>query len=319
VRPALLLVTALAACSAAQPGPGLDTDRVLDHVALLARAPRVHDTDASRAALAYIEHAVGGGDRVPVGDVPLPAIDVLGSHVRDAVVAHTDDPDLVLRFGPPGPALLITAHYDTVAGSPGADDNASGVAAVLALARTLHDARPARNLRFVFFPNEEAPYCNTPDMGSLRYAKGAAARGDKVVAMLSLESIGYYSDAANSQRYPAGLEGKYPTTGDFIAFVSHKKDERLVGEVMSTFLAHATLPAQGAALPEDVEGVASSDHWSFWQMGWPALMVTDTAPFRNPAYHQPGDLPDKLDYDRMARVVAGLEAVIKDLAGIPGS
>ncbi len=215
--------------------------------------------------------------------------------------------------------VIVGAHYDTASGSPGADDNASGAAAVIALARAMRDARPARNLHFVLFPNEEAPFFKTKDMGSLRYAKGAAARGDKVVAMISIESIGYFSDAAGSQHLPEGLEGRYPTTGDFVAFVSRKSDEKLVGRALATFLAHATLPAQGASLDESTPGVGDSDHWAFWQMGWPALMVTDTAPYRNPDYHKPGDTPDKLDFERMARTVAGLEGVIADLAGMTGT
>lgn len=210
--------------------------------------------------------------------------------------------------------VVIGAHYDTVPTSPGADDNGSGVAALLSMARSLVAARPARTIRLVAFANEEAPHFSTPEMGSYVYAQRARARGERIVAMLSLETIGYYRDERGSQSYPPPLSAFYPPRGDFIAFVGNLRSRRLVQQCARSFRKHARFPAEAAALPEWIEEIAWSDQWSFWQFGWPAIMVTDTAMFRNPHYHGPTDTPETLDYDRLARVVEGLTAVVSDLA-----
>jgi hypothetical protein len=212
--------------------------------------------------------------------------------------------------------VLVGAHYDSVLGAPGANDNGSGVAAVLALARRFA-GRPARQtLRFVAFVNEEPPYFQTPQMGSFVYAQRCQKRGDQISAMISLETIGYFSDAPGSQSYPIpGIGAFYPTTGNFIGFVGNVGSRALVRRVIALFRQHAQVPSQGAAFPAFVPGVAWSDQWSFWQHGYPGIMITDTAPFRYPHYHAPTDTPDKLDYDRFARVVSGMQKVIEDLAG----
>ncbi len=211
--------------------------------------------------------------------------------------------------------VLVGAHYDSAAGSPGANDNASGVAAVLALARRYKGASPERTLRFVLFANEEPPYFQTEQMGSVLYAKGVAARGEKVVAMLSVESIGCYSDAAGSQRTPKGLEGRYPKSGNFAAVVGNLASKPLVDLVAEGLAARSSLPAVGAALPDSVPEAGWSDHWSFWKLGVPAVMVTDTAAFRDVHYHKASDTPGRLDYERAARLVVGLESVIAELTG----
>lgn len=219
--------------------------------------------------------------------------------------------------GLPGHAhevVILGAHYDSAEDAPGADDNASGVAGVLELARVFSHERLARTVRFVFFPNEEPPSFPTADMGSRHYATAARARNDQIVAMLSIESIGYYDMERGSQRYPFPLNLAYPDVGDFIGFVSNLKSRPLLHRAIGAFRAHATLPTQGAAAPSWVPGVWWSDHWSFWRVGYPAIMITDTAPYRNPFYHTPQDTPDKLDYDRMARVVHGLTHVVRALA-----
>src|SRR6266545_2843962 len=210
--------------------------------------------------------------------------------------------------------VVLGAHYDTAEDAPGADDNASGVAGVLVLARVFAHERQARTVRFVFFPNEEPPSFPTADMGSRHYATAARARNDQIVAMLSIESIGYYDTEKGSQRYPFPLNLAYPDVGDFIGFVSNLKSRSLLHRAIAAFRAHATLPTQGAAAPSWVPGVWWSDHWSFWREGYPAIMITDTAPYRNPFYHTPQDTPDKLDYDRMARVVHGLTHVVRAIA-----
>ncbi|MDP9099531.1 MAG: M28 family peptidase [Verrucomicrobiota bacterium] len=211
--------------------------------------------------------------------------------------------------------LVVGAHYDSVSGSPGANDNGSGVAAVLALARRFAAKPRGQTLRFVAFVNEEPPYFQTEQMGSLVYAKRCKARGDDISAMISLETIGYFSDVPRSQVYPSpGLGVFYPTTGNFIGFVGNLPSRDLVRRAIGLFREQRRLPAEGASLPSFVSGVGWSDHWSFWQCGYPAIMVTDTAPFRYPYYHMSSDTPAKLDYDRFALVVSGMEKVIAALA-----
>ncbi|HEV7427359.1 MAG TPA: M20/M25/M40 family metallo-hydrolase [Thermoanaerobaculia bacterium] len=208
--------------------------------------------------------------------------------------------------------VIIGAHYDSVIGSPGADDNGSGVAALLALARAFAKEKPPRTLRFVAFANEEPPHFQSPAMGSWRYAKRCRERKENIVAMLSLETIGYFSDEKGSQQYPLA-EHSYPPVGNFIAFAANLKSAALVDRTMAIFRAHSKVPAEGGALPEEMPGVAWSDQWSFWQFGYPAVMLTDTAPFRNPHYHRSSDRPNTLDYERLAGVVEGLVHVIGDL------
>jgi len=214
-----------------------------------------------------------------------------------------------------GPGVVVVgAHYDSVLGSPGANDNASGVAALLALASRFAGKPSARTLRFVAFANEEPGYFQSEQMGSAVYASRCKARGDKIAAMISLETIGYFSDSPGSQKYPiAGLGAIYPSRGNFIAFVGNVSSRALVRQAIGRFRQQATLPSEGAALPSNVPGVGWSDHWAFWEHGYPAIMVTDTAPFRYPHYHERSDTPDKLDYDAMARLISGLENVIRDL------
>ena len=213
----------------------------------------------------------------------------------------------------PDEIVVIGAHYDSVVGAPGANDNGSGVAGLLALARAFATKQPDRTLRFVAFANEEPPYFQTEAMGSLVYAKRCKARQEKIVSMLALETIGYFSDDADSQKYPLLLKQFYPSTGNFIGFVANSESTELVKRMVTTFREQAKFPSEGAALPGRFDGVGWSDHWSFWQQGYPGVMVTDTAPFRYPHYHLATDTPDKIDYDRLALVVDGLEKVVGDL------
>ncbi len=210
--------------------------------------------------------------------------------------------------------VLIGAHYDSVLGSPGANDNGSGVAALLALARRFAGKPAQQTLRFVAFVNEEPPYFLSGQMGSFVYAGRCKARGDRISAMISLETIGYFSDAPQSQTYPApGLGVFYPTVGNFIGFVGNVHSRALLRRSIALFRKHAKIPSEGAALPSFVPGVSWSDQWAFWQHGYPGIMITDTAPFRYPHYHSATDTPDKLDYDRFALVVSGMQKVIQEL------
>jgi hypothetical protein len=217
----------------------------------------------------------------------------------------------------PDEIVVVGAHYDSAPGTPGANDNASGTAALLALARVFVRQRPDITLRFVAFVNEEAPFFQTPSMGSLVYARSCKDRGEKVTAMLSLETIGHYSAAPDSQRYPFPFSAFYPSTGNFIGFVGNVASRALVRRTVGSFRRHAPFPSEGAAVPGGIPGVGWSDHWAFWQMGYPAVMVTDTALYRYPHYHLASDTPDRLDYPSTARVVVGLAAVIGDLVAAP--
>ncbi len=210
--------------------------------------------------------------------------------------------------------VVVGAHYDSVLGAPGANDNGTGVAAVLALARRFAKRQPTLTLRFVAFVNEEPPYFQTSQMGSLVYARRCKARGDQISAMISLETIGYFSDSPDSQIYPSPLLGAfYPKVGNFIAFVGNIDSRRLLRRALLSFREAERLPSEGAAVPAFIPGVAWSDHWSFWRQGYPAIMITDTAPFRYPHYHVLTDTPDKLNYDRFALVVSGMTSVVEDL------
>lgn len=217
----------------------------------------------------------------------------------------------------PDEIVVVGAHYDSVSGSPAANDNGSGVAAVLALARRFSGSRHDRTLRLVAFVNEEQPYAHTEQMGSWVYARRCRERGENVTAMLSLETIGCYSDAPGSQQYPAGLGLLYPKIGNFIAFVGHTRYAQLVRDVVQAFREHEPFPSQAGVMPDAVSDFGRSDHWSFWQEGYPALMVTDTAPFRYRYYHTAEDTVDKIDFERTARVVRGLQGVIRALLHVP--
>ena len=210
--------------------------------------------------------------------------------------------------------VIVGAHYDSVSGSPGANDNASGVAALLELARAWSGRETGYTLRFVAFVNEEPPFFQTEEMGSLVYARACKERGDNVVGMISMETIGYYSDAPASQHYPPPFNLFYPSTGNFIAFVGNRGSRAFLARCVGSFRSHTQFPCEGAAVPGFVTGIGWSDHWSFWQAGYPALMITDTAPFRYAHYHTAQDTHDKIDFDKTARVVAGTARVIADLA-----
>ncbi|HSQ03218.1 MAG TPA: M28 family peptidase [Burkholderiales bacterium] len=211
--------------------------------------------------------------------------------------------------------IIVGAHYDSVVGAPGANDNGSGVAALIELARLMRSARPAATLRFVAFVDEEPPFFQYGEMGSERYARRCRERGEQVTAMFSLETIGYYSSWPGSQHYPPPLQLFYPSTGNFIAFVANLRSRALLHRAIAAFRRHAAFPSEGVAAPAFLPGVDWSDHASFWEQGYPALMITDTALYRYPDYHAASDTPDKLDYERLARVVAGLERMLRELSG----
>lgn len=217
----------------------------------------------------------------------------------------------------PNENVVVGAHYDSVAGTVGANDNASGVAAVLELARQFKTARLRRTVRFLFFVNEEPPYFQTENMGSTVYARHLRSQGIRVSAMLSLETIGFYSEAVGSQKYPPVLGLFYPKRGNFVGFVGNPESRDLVRKSIRRFRESTHFPSEGVAAPGDWPGVGWSDQWSFWQEHYPGIMVTDTALFRYPYYHTPLDTIDKVDCEKAARVLGGIRGVVEMLANEP--
>lgn len=216
----------------------------------------------------------------------------------------------------PEKIIIIGAHYDSVLGSPGANDNGSGVAALLELSRRFSRSIPGITVRFVAFVNEEPPFFLSRRMGSRVYAARARQDKEQIIAMLSLETIGYYSDTPGSQNYPFPLSFFYPDKANFLAFVSNFRSRALLHRAADTFSRHSSFPAQRVAAPFWMTGIGWSDHWSFWREGYPAIMVTDTAFFRYRHYHTATDTPDKLVYGPMALAVDGLYRMIADLAAV---
>ena len=255
------------------------------------------------AAARYVEDQLTGSGHSVVGE----DFTAGGVAVRNLVVERRG---LIL----PDEIVVVGAHYDSVMGSPGANDNATGVAALLEIARGIVHRQPRRTVRCAFFVNEEPPLYLTDAMGSLAHARRARRRGETVAAMLSLETIGYYTDAKRSQHYPFPFALFYPATGNFVGFVANLRSRGLVRRSVASFRRHAAFPSEGVAAPGWIPGIGWSDHWSFWQQGYPAVMVTDTALFRYGPYHTREDTPDKVGFDRLARVVGGLERVVAELA-----
>lgn len=216
---------------------------------------------------------------------------------------------------PADPVLILTAHYDTAAGAPGADDNASGVAVLIQLACAAKDAAPGRTVKFLAVANEEPPFFKTADMGSYRYARDAKKRGENILTAVSIESVGYFSDERKSQKYPRVINLFYPDTGNFISLVSNLRSKRSKDAVAAAMRSVKGLSVEDIAVPAGiVKSAGLSDQWSFWEFGYPGLMVTDTAFFRTPYYHTPQDTPEILDYGRMTLVCDGLGKAMEKLA-----
>jgi Zn-dependent M28 family amino/carboxypeptidase len=224
--------------------------------------------------------------------------------------------NVIARFGPEtGERIVVGAHYDAAGPLPGADDNASGVAGLIELARLLGQQPPALQVELVAFTLEEPPQFRTTGMGSSVHAKSLRQQNVRVRAMFSLEMIGYFSDAANSQRFPIGvLSALYPSTGNFIAVVGRLSDWSLARQTKSAMRSASPLPVYSINAPSVVPGVDFSDQLNYWAAGYNAVMITDTAFYRNPHYHTAGDTEERLDYKRMAMVVEGVYAAVANLA-----
>jgi len=217
--------------------------------------------------------------------------------------------------------FIVGAHYDSARGAAGANDKGGGTAAVLELARLLHTMRPSAGteVRFVFFVNEEPPWFMGEEMGSMAHPAETKGPQQSVAGALGLETMGYHTDTPDSQQLPAGLEGRYPDTGNFIAFVGTLESSRRVREALAAFRAASGFPAEGLAAPAHTTGVTLSDHTGYERHGYQALIITESAFTRYPYYQtnkdKAEDRPDELDYESMARVVTGLEKTIRALAG----
>lgn len=273
--------------------------RLERHVRELSEGPRNLENQASiRRTLGYLEDELRKQGFDPR---------------RQEVLSPADN--LIVSIAarePDAKVLIIGAHYDTAGASPGADDNASGVATLLELAARLKDLNGQSDvaLELVFYANEEPPHFKTSAMGSFVHAT-SIRNPDKVLGMISLESLGYYSDQPGSQNYPFPLSLRYPDTGNFVAFVGDTSARSFLRASIAEFRKVAKIPAVGGTAPSLVQGIDWSDHWAYSRVGIPAFMVTDTAAFRNPHYHREGDTADTLDFRRMALVVEAMETVIR--------
>lgn len=213
---------------------------------------------------------------------------------------------------------VVGAHYDTFDNLPGADDNASGVAGLIELARAIHDTPLPCDIELVAYTLEEPPNFRTPNMGSHHHAESLARRGVPVALMISLEMIGYFSDEPNSQHYPVpAMKYAYGDRGDFIGIVGDLDNRGMIADVKRSFVKTDRIRTEAISAPSFVEGIDFSDHQNYIKFGFPAIMVTDTAFYRNANYHRPTDTPDTLDYTRMAAVVDSVYYALKDIIGNP--
>ncbi len=286
---------------------GLDlASRLSGHIAEIAQGPRniAHFVSLESAATHIQDTLYEVGHRPEIQEFP-----VAGKYVRNIEVVF--EPQIQTEH----PATLILgAHYDSDGVSPGAHDNGTGVAATLELARRLKGWQPQHHrLRLLFWVNEEHPWGKTKNMGSWQHAKMMKDQGENIMGAIALETLGYFSTKPDSQRLPFPFSAAFSNVGDFVAFVALPKSRIFLERVTRAFRNASVFPSVGGLAPGYVEGVDLSDHWAYHQFGYPALMVTDTAPFRNPYYHSINDLPDTVDYDSLSYITMGLENMVRRL------
>ncbi|MFZ5517222.1 MAG: M28 family peptidase [Candidatus Zhuqueibacterota bacterium] len=214
----------------------------------------------------------------------------------------------------PEEILIIGAHYDTVLESPGADDNATGIAALLELIHLLHDYPNSRTLRFVAFTLEEPPYFGTDLMGSRYYARHCFEMKEQIVGMIAFEMLGYFSEKKRSQKYPiSSMAQKFPSTGNFLAVLGNNQSDLLTKQI-TLFMREPSLLDIGSFITYNhIPGNELSDHSSFWHYNYPAAMITDTAFYRNPHYHEITDSIDKLNFRYFAKGVLSMAHMLKKL------
>lgn len=219
--------------------------------------------------------------------------------------------NVIARFGPDSPErIVVGAHYDTAGEQPGADDNASGVAGLIELASVLGNVSLPVCVELVAYTLEESAF-RTEHMGSAVHAQSLRQNGVAVRVMFSLEMIGYFTDTPQSQRFPLpGLTLFYPTRGNFIAVIGKLDQGLVVRQVKQAMRSAAVLPVYAMTAPRWVRGIDFSDHRNYWDAGYDAVMITDTAFYRNANYHTVRDTPETLDYERMAMVVQEIYAAV---------
>lgn len=274
------------------------------HVRAMAYAPRVPETDSHTDARNYIS------DKLQAAGWSVSEMDCSASQPCINLVTEP------LPAMAEGPLVIVGAHYDTVAGSPGADDNGSAVAALIemasGLAPQLQSSSPTRGrLQLVAYDQEENGL-----LGSRAHAEQLAASGTTIDGMIALEMIGYAEDQPGSQQLPEPLAGMYPDVGNFIAIVGNEASASLLSKMSAGMKSVADLPVEELCVPEGMPLMTEaqrSDHASFWACDFPAVMVTDTSNFRNPHYHQPSDTPETLDYTFLAKVTLGLQEAVWQL------
>ncbi|EHB7662450.1 TPA: M28 family peptidase [Escherichia coli] len=244
-----------------------------------------------------------------------------GAVVTEQPVPITGGPykNIIADYGPQDrPLIIIGAHYDSATSyeneqltyTPGADDNASGVAGLLELARLLQQQAPVIGVQLVAYASEEPPFFRSDEMGS---AVHAASLERPVKLMIALEMIGYYDSAPGSQNYPySAMSWIYPDRGDFIAVVGRMQDISAVRQVKSALLSAKEMPVYSINAPGFIPGIDFSDHLNYWQHDIPSVMITDTAFYRNKQYHLPGDTADRLNYHKMAQVVDGVITLLQN-------
>jgi hypothetical protein len=282
-------------------------ERLRAHITAIASRPHniAHYAELEKAAR-YIENVLRA-----LGYEPFAQVYTAGQRQVRNIEATIEPVDPARSRG----TVVVGAHYDSAGDAPGANDNGSGTAAVLELARLLGDLRGRidARVRLVLFVNEEPPYFQTPAMGSWQYARLLAERREPIIGMMSLETLGWFSDEPGSQRYPAPFGLLYPSEANFIAFVGLMGSREFLHAVIDSFRRNTAFPTVGGVAPGFIPGIAWSDHWSFEQFGFPALMITDTALYRYPHYHRPTDTPDKVDTAKLARITRGLDKVVREM------
>jgi hypothetical protein len=304
----------LAACAGPQPRPAAEVacraaraDSVLLRAYVEALSTRFQPRSAAHPAnLARAAEFIADAFRASGAAVRVQRYDALGAKYENVIAS----------FGPDTPErIIVGAHYDASGDVPGADDDASGVAALLELARLLSKAPPPLRVELAAYTLEEPPGFATEAMGSVVHARSLEVEGAKVRLMIALEMLGTFSDQPESQSFPVGTrKGEYPTVGNFIAVVGRAGQGGMVSEIAAAMRIASSVPVQTVVAPRSTPGVDLGDHRSFWDLDDPAVMVTDTAFFRNPRYHTPEDRADTLDYPKMAEVVEGVHCVVQAVA-----
>ena len=300
--PVIYTMQPLIGTAASNPAPFVDPSSLKDDVIHLAGASRVYSDRPGLDAVATWIHG---------------RFEACGARVQDQIygVQGKSYRNVVADFGPAvGEVTVVGAHYDTCGAYPGADDNASGIAGLLALAKLLQAHPPSQPVELVAYTLEEPPFFRSSDMGSVRHAQALKASGRPIEAVLVLEMIGTFTDAEDSQNYPLpGLSLLYGSRGDYLALVGSVGQGLFVRKVKSAFRGATSLPVKSINAPSAIPGIDFSDHRSYWAEGLPAVMFTDTAFYRNPRYHSGADRPDQLDFPRMSETVRGVYGVIQKL------